>query len=98
MIIDVVGSVAALLSVISFAPQAWRIIRTREVKGLSVKTYAITSAAFALWTAYGVLKVDWPIIVPNILCLLFALFILTMLILPKAKRDDVATAIDPDAG
>jgi MtN3 and saliva related transmembrane protein len=91
----IIGSIAAILSVTSFAPQAWRIIRTREIDGLSVKTYILTSLGFSLWTTYGVLQSEWPIIVPNALCLMFALFILAMLILPRHKREQVADKLDP---
>jgi MtN3 and saliva related transmembrane protein len=91
----IVGTIAATLSVVSFTPQAWRIIRTREVKGLSRLMYALTALGFTFWTAYGVMKGDWPIIVPNIICLALTLFIFVMLILPADKRDHVAEAIDP---
>lgn len=93
----IIGTFAAVASVASFAPQAWRIIRTREVKGLSVKTYALTVVGFALWLAFGVVKLEWAIIVPNLLCLILSLFILTMLILPARKREAVAEVLDPDA-
>jgi MtN3 and saliva related transmembrane protein len=97
MLATIIGSLAAALSVASFAPQALRIIRTRETKGLSVKTYLLTSLGFALWIVFGILKVEWPIIVPNVLCLIFALFILAMLVMPSAQKERVADALNPDA-
>lgn len=48
-----VGGAAALASTISFAPQAWKIIRTRDTKAISAGMYAITVTGFALWTIYG---------------------------------------------
>jgi len=98
MIATIIGSIAAILSVTSFAPQAWRIIRTREVEGLSSKTYFLTALGFSLWTTYGVLLGEWPIIVPNILCLILSSFIWVMLILPKKQRHKVADVLDPEAG
>lgn len=98
MIATIVGSIAALLSVASFAPQAWRIIRTREVKGLSRKTYLLTAIGFAMWTSYGILMGEWPIIIPNFLCLLLSSFILIMLLLPVSKREQLADVLDPEAG
>jgi MtN3 and saliva related transmembrane protein len=91
----VVGIVASVASVVSFAPQAWRIIKTRDVKGLSAPAYSITVAGFVLWTTYGVLLGKWPIIATNAICLVLAAFILTMLLLPRARRDQVADAMDP---
>lgn len=90
----VVGTLAAIASTASFAPQAWRIIRTRDVKGLSPAAYALTVAAFALWLSYGALRRDWALIVPNVLCLALAAFILTMTLLPRARRERVADAIE----
>ncbi len=51
----IIGSIAAVASTISFAPQAWKIIRTRETKDISAVTYGFTVAAFALWSAYGLI-------------------------------------------
>lgn len=93
--VQIVGTLAAVASVTSFLPQAWKIIRTRDVKGLSPYMFALTVAAFALWLAFGVLKSEWALIVPNALCLTAAAFILTMILLPKPERDKVADTLDP---
>lgn len=92
----IIGSIAAALSMASFAPQAWRIVHTRDISGLSTKTYVLTTLGFALWATFGVLKQEWPIIVPNIVCFALAAFILVMLLLPNRKRERIAAAIDPD--
>lgn len=85
---------AAVASVVSFSPQAWKIIRTRDVKGLSAGMYALTVTAFALWMTYGLLQGDWALIVPNTLCLILAGFILMMIMLPKRARDNVSDTIN----
>lgn len=43
------------------------------------------------------MKAEWPIIVPNALCLALSAFILVMKLLPRAKREAVAEALDPTA-
>lgn len=93
IIVQVIGALAATASVISFSPQAWKIIQSRNVKGLSARMYALTVAAFALWLLYGLLKMDWALIVPNVLCLILAGFILTMIMLPKSAREQVGQKI-----
>lgn len=90
-----IGYGAATLSVISFVPQAWRIISTRETEGLSRRMYALTASAFVMWVVYGILSAQWPIIIPNTLCLMLSLFILAMLLLPNSKRNKVADTPDP---
>ena len=88
-----IGAVAALCSVLSFLPQAWKIIRTRETKDISAGTYSLTVSAFALWSLYGLLLGQWPLIAANGICLLFSAFILTMTLLPRTKREAVAKTI-----
>jgi MtN3 and saliva related transmembrane protein len=78
VIIIVLGVAAALFSIASFVPQAWKIWRTRETEGLSTKMWVFNTTAFALWIAYGVVLGQWPIIVTNSICLVLAAFILTM--------------------
>ena len=93
----VIGALAAVASTVSFTPQAWKIIKSRRTADLSTVMYAITVTGFALWTAYGVLLGQWPIIVTNSLCFLLAGFILMMKLLPRCQKAAVAEALDPDA-
>jgi MtN3 and saliva related transmembrane protein len=96
-IATVIGSLAALASMISFTPQAWKIIKSRHTKDLSAVMYSVTCVGFALWTAYGMLLDEWPIIVTNSVCLALAGFILIMKLLPRRARNKVADALDPTA-
>jgi MtN3 and saliva related transmembrane protein len=59
--------------------------------------YVITVAGFALWTAYGILGRQWPLIIPNTICLGLSGFILFMKLLPRRKREAVADALTPSA-
>lgn len=94
--VQIVGILAAIASTVSFLPQAWKIISTRDVEGLSRRMYTLTVFGFSLWMIYGIGKSDWALIVPNAICLTLTLFILAMIILPKAKRETVADAVQPD--
>ena len=58
-------TLAAITSTASFAPQAWKIIKTRETKDISTGMYSLTVAGFALWLAYGVMLGQWPLIATN---------------------------------
>ena len=92
----IVGTVGATASVASFTPQAWKIIRDRSTEGLSLAMFALTCLAFAAWTTFGVLKGEWTLVVPNAICLVFALFILGMIALPERKTEQVAETLDPE--
>jgi len=94
---SIVGGIGAIASVASFAPQAWKTIRARNTDGLSAAMYALTCVAFVMWLSFGILKGEWTMIVPNALCLALALFIFTMILLPKTKTAEVAETLDPKA-
>jgi MtN3 and saliva related transmembrane protein len=89
-----IGAAASIASTGSFVPQAWKVIKTRETKDLSTKMYCLTVAGFALWTVYGALIGEWPLIVTNCICLFMAGFILTMKMLPASTKSKVAKALD----
>ena len=97
MIAVAIGAIAALLSVTSFVPQAWRVIKTRETKDLATPMWVMNVAGFALWTIYGVLIATWPIIVPNAICFLLASFILVMKLASSPTKQRIASALAPSA-
>ncbi len=91
------GAGAALASTISFAPQAWKVIRSRRTQDISAVMYGITVVGFALWCGYGILLRQWPIIACNAICLCLAGFILFMKLSPERLKNQVADRIDPAA-
>ena len=90
----IVGGIAAVLSTVSFVPQATKIIRSRDTSGISTGMYLVTVAGFTLWTAYGAMQTAWPIIASNSICLVLSAFILTMKLLPQREKEKVAEAVD----
>jgi len=94
--VTVVSLFAATLSMISFIPQAWAIVRSRNTDGISLKMYLITVAGFIAWLAYGVLLMQWAIIVQNVICLCLSSFILAMKLLPQRNKEAVADALTPE--
>jgi MtN3 and saliva related transmembrane protein len=69
---NVVGTVAALCSMTSFAPQIIKIWRDRDAAEISLTMYLVTVAGFCLWIGYGILIGSWPVTVSNIICLLMS--------------------------
>ena len=64
---DSIGFIAALLTTASFVPQAFKIIRHRRVKDLSLTMYAMMFTGQGGWLIYGVLIQDFPLILANII-------------------------------
>ena len=75
---DIVGSLAAILTTVSFVPQAWHCFKTRDVSGVSLGMYSVFTVGVALWLAYGWLLQAWPIVIANAVTLALALTILGM--------------------
>jgi len=94
-LVTLLGIFAALCSTVSFAPQAWKIIRTRETKDISAGMYLLTVTGFAAWTSYGAALGQWPLIVSNGICFVLSGFILVMKLLPQRDKDAVADAVTP---
>jgi MtN3 and saliva related transmembrane protein len=87
---------ATLASTVSFVPQAWKVIKTRETADISRWMYTITVFGFACWTTYGALLGEWPIIVTNSICFTLSAFILLMKLLPRREKEAVADTLDPE--
>lgn len=75
---ELVGSLAAVLTTVSFVPQAWHTFRTRDVSGISLGMYSVFACGVALWLLYGLLLGAWPIVVANAVTLGLAVAILAM--------------------
>ncbi|MBA3819341.1 MAG: SemiSWEET transporter, partial [Deltaproteobacteria bacterium] len=91
---EIIGYVAATMSVCAFLPQAWQIIKTRKTEDLSTVMWILQVTGFATWIAYGSFLGKLPIVIPNVICFLLASFILAMKLLPRRKRDKVADAVE----
>ena len=60
-----IGVAAALCSMASFIPQAFKIIKARDASSVSLQMYVVTVAGFVLWTVYGIGLKSWPLIASN---------------------------------
>lgn len=77
-LIDFIGFLAAVLTTVSFVPQAWHTFRTRDVSGISLGMYSAFTAGVACWLVYGLLLRAWPIVIANLVTLSLASSILVM--------------------
>ena len=73
-----VGSVAAVLTTVSFAPQAFKVIRSRDTAAISLPMYVLFTLGVGLWFVYGVLIHSAPVCLANGVTLLLASAILAM--------------------
>ena len=72
LLINVIGTGAALCTITSFVPLIIKIIRERDASSVSLRMYALTVSAFSLWTIYGVMLGAWPLVAANSVSLTLA--------------------------
>jgi MtN3 and saliva related transmembrane protein len=70
------GYLAAVLTTVSFIPQAYKTIRTKDTSGISLAMYLLFTVGVLLWFAYGVTLRDPAIYLANGLTAVFSVIIL----------------------
>jgi MtN3 and saliva related transmembrane protein len=76
--VELLGYLAACLTTLSFAPQAWLLFRTRNVDSISLGMYSAMTSGVGLWLVYGLLIRSWPLVAANVVTLSLAGSILVM--------------------
>jgi len=77
---SIIGNVAALLTTISFLPQAIKTIKTKDTASLSFPMYLLFVTGVSLWLIYGALNEQMPIILGNLVTLILAGIILAYMV------------------
>lgn len=60
-----IGFIAAALTTISFIPQAYKVITTKDTTGISLGMYVLFVIGVFLWLVHGIQVMDWPLILSN---------------------------------
>jgi MtN3 and saliva related transmembrane protein len=69
------GTVAGILSVVAFIPQAWRIFRRKSAADVSLAMYLTLIAASALWMFYAWTLGAMPLFFTNLVIGVIAVLI-----------------------
>ena len=76
--VELIGSLAAALTTVSFVPQVWKVWHTKHAADISLSMYCFFTLGVALWLVCGILLVAWPIIIANGITLLLAGVVMVM--------------------
>lgn len=76
MFTDIAGTGAAIFTTVAMFPQAIRIIKTKDVKSISIWMYITNVIGIVLWETYGLLLNQKPIIFANAIAFIPAATIL----------------------
>jgi MtN3 and saliva related transmembrane protein len=72
-----IGYAAAVLGTICWIPQALQVWRTRDTRSLSLVAQVLFLITVTLWLIYGLMIVDWPLILANIVSVTAMISIVT---------------------
>ena len=62
---ELIGILAGIFTTLAVLPQIHKAITTKKIEDVSVSMFVILCIGVGLWTVYGILKMDWPIIITN---------------------------------
>lgn len=63
--------------------QTYKILKTKNVQGVSLATYLIFGTGIVIWLLYGLSRMDLPIIISNIVSLVGAGAVITAYVLNR---------------
>lgn len=81
--IEMIGFIAAILTTGAFFPQMIYVVKTKNVKDISLAMYLILTSGMILWLTYGILIDQPPIVISNI----FTISMVIVIIYHKIKYD-----------
>ena len=76
--VEALGFAAAFLTTLCWVPQAWRTIRTRDTRAISLWTQALLASGVVLWLVYGLQIGSLPVVAANAITLVLVSVILVM--------------------
>ncbi len=74
--ITLLGFVAASCTTVAFLPQVIKTYKSKSAKDLSLFMSTLLAGGVALWLIYGLLIMDWPVIIANLFTLAMVLALL----------------------
>lgn len=83
--VDLVGYLGTILINIAYFPQIYKLIKTRDVSGLSIYMYIILMGSGITWCTYAYMLNSWPLFICNIINLIQAIIIFVLIIKSKSN-------------
>jgi MtN3 and saliva related transmembrane protein len=71
-----IGSIAGILTTLSFVPQVIKALQTKDTKAISLGMYLMSVIGIFLWMVHGYVMGDMALLVANLITFCLALVIL----------------------
>ncbi len=78
LLVDTIGMAGAVLTTVSWLPQAIQVVRSRDTAALSLTGTIAFTIGIALWLVYGLALMDWPLITSDAVTLALMAVIVAM--------------------
>ena len=79
----IIGIMAGSLTTCAFFPQVIKTWKTKSTKDISLTMFIILCSGIFAWIIYGILRVDWPVIIANGITFILAMNILVLKLIHK---------------
>jgi MtN3 and saliva related transmembrane protein len=76
LLVSATGFLAGVLTTICWLPQAWRTLRSRDTRSISLLFQSLFALGLALWVGYGAAIGSTPLMLANVVSLPPVLIIL----------------------
>lgn len=80
-----IGFIAGILTTVAVLPQLIKSWKTKKVMDISPFMFAFLLGGVGMWVVYGILKMDYPIIITNGISFLLNLSMLLIMLRYKSK-------------
>jgi MtN3 and saliva related transmembrane protein len=68
-LVTALGLAAAIIGTVTYFPQLYKVIKTRQTRDISLSTYLLLTTVTLMWLVYGILIKDLPLIINGSLVL-----------------------------
>ncbi|MEK9196286.1 MAG: SemiSWEET family transporter [Patescibacteria group bacterium] len=85
---EIFGTIAGTLGIFAFTPQAYRTIRTKQTRDLSLVTYILLVLSSVCWIVYGLYRHSPSLYIANSVIGILAFVILSIKIREEILSDD----------
>ena len=83
---EIIGILAGVFTTIAVLPQIVKALKTRSVEDVNPYMFVILCVGVGLWTIYGILKKDWPIIITNGISFILNSIMLYLVVFTSSKK------------
>ena len=83
-----IGIFAGIFTTIAVVPQIIKSLKTKKTVDVSPLMFSILILGVGLWVVYGILKMDYPIIITNGISFILNLSMLILMIFYKSEGED----------